>query len=393
MISAPKIAVLDTFRKFTVVVIGVLSVIVSISWSAPNIVNYQGRLTTATGTPVADSARGITFTVYSDSVLGSSLWSETATVATINGQFTHLLGSVTTIPQTLFSNNQPRWLGLSVGGEELSPRTRLAAVPYALSSSQLSARDSRDSLVIVTSADSQSLEIRNDQGKLSLHLKGALFGAITLFDKTSKAAIVLRADTTGDKAAVLPDSSISSKELLDEPAITVDFGVDLVSLPTSTMTDLVTIEITTPADGFIILHGKCYVLLSGTTGANSAIIQIDTDSGGSSQFPWYSQVGLSGYVNTGTNYFPVYTTRAYYADKGTYEFRMEGRANNFSPAVAASWDHVLTAIYYPSSMDAVAATVSNPTGFMSAVPLRVDTLRPNAAPQYKVDLREQLKKK
>ncbi|MEK7775546.1 MAG: hypothetical protein AAB305_06645, partial [Candidatus Zixiibacteriota bacterium] len=135
-----------------------------------------------------------------------------------------------------------------------------------------------------------------------------------------------------------------------------------------------------------------YVLLSGTTGANTAIIQIDTDAGGSSQFPWYAQVGLSGYVNAQTNYFSVYVTRAYYADQGTYEFRMEGRANNFAPASASSWDHVLTAIFYPSAMDAVAATVTNPAGYLNAMPLQVDTLRRGGVQQFKVDLRDNLRK-
>jgi hypothetical protein len=382
------------YRQLTLaMVLAIACISAPRAFGTPNLINYQGRLTTSTGTAVVDSTWTVTFAVYGDPVSGSSLWNESATVATVNGQFTHLLGSVTTIPPTLFTSAQPRWLALTVSGEELLPRTRLASVPYARTSGSLAVHDSRDSLVIVTSADTQSVELRNDQGKPAVRLNGTLFGAITLFDESGKVGITLRADTTGDKAVVLPDSSISSQEMLDEPAIAVNFGVDLVPLSTLTMTDLVTVEITTPADGFLILHGKCYVLLSGTTGANTAIIQIDTDPGGSSQFPWYSQVGLSGYVNTQTNYFPVYTTRAYFAEKGTYEFRMEGRANNFSPASAASWDHVVTAIFYPTAMDAVAATVSSPAGFTNAVPLHVDTLRPNIAPVFKVDLRDKLREK
>lgn len=382
-----------THRVYVAVLAAIISMCASTTSGVPNLINYHGRLTTSNGEAVVDSSWTVEFGIYADSVMGSSLWSESATVATMNGQFTHLLGSVAALPPALFASGQSRWLALTVRGEVLSPRTLLAAVPYARASAHLAVQDSLDSLVIVTSADSQSLEIRNDQGMPAIKLTGTLFGAITLFDEKGKVGITFRADTTGDKSAELPDSSVSSREMLDEPAIAVNFGVDLVPLSTLAMTDLVTLEITTPADGFLILHGKCYVLLSGTTGPNTAIVQIDTDPGGSSQFPWYTQVGLSGYVNTQTSYFPVYTTRAYYADKGTYEFRMEGRANNFSPATAASWDHVLTAVFYPTAMDAVNATVSNPAGFMNAAPMKVDTLRPNVAPQFKVDLREKLEKK
>jgi len=180
---------------------------------------------------------------------------------------------------------------------------------------------------------------------------------------------------------------VNSSEILDEPGIAGYTNADQVELSTGEMADLVGIEITTPTDGYIILYGKCYLMLSGTTGANSARIQIDEIEGGVSQYPFYSQAGLSGYVNTGTNYFPINVTRTYYRQAGTYEFRLEGRVMISPPAIAQSWDHQLTAIFYPSSYGWVGGFTADPAGFPSAIPVRSDSAeRPDKG--YEVDLRD-----
>ncbi|HOZ09087.1 MAG TPA: hypothetical protein PKW75_12455, partial [candidate division Zixibacteria bacterium] len=109
------------------------------------------------------------------------------------------------------------------------------------------------------------------------------------------------------------------------------------------------VEITIPYDGLIVLYGKCYAVLSGTTGPNGAQVQIDAVEGGLPIFPYYTQAGLSGFVNTGANYFPAVVTRTYYKEAGTYEFRLEAKATQPSPALAQTWDHVLTALYFPTA--------------------------------------------
>jgi hypothetical protein len=156
------------------------------------------------------------------------------------------------------------------------------------------------------------------------------------------------------------------------------------------MTDLVTVEITTPADGYILLHGKCYLLLSGTTGPNNALVQIDDDEGGPSEFPYYTVAGLGGYTTTGTSYFPIYVTRIFFAPAGTYTFRMEGRASFPPPAEAKSWDHYLTAVYYPTGYDAVKSLVADASGFAKTA--RVTVLNRTDSREngeyYEVDLRE-----
>ncbi|NOZ09034.1 MAG: hypothetical protein GXO91_09225 [FCB group bacterium] len=75
----------------------------------------------------------LTFGIYAAESGGSALWTETQTsVSVVDGLFHVLLGSVTPLPESLF-DSPDRWLGIAVNGdEEMSPRTRLASVPFAL---------------------------------------------------------------------------------------------------------------------------------------------------------------------------------------------------------------------------------------------------------------------
>ena len=318
--------------------------------AAPDLISYQGRLTDSTGVNVADSTYDIVLTIHTDSVGGSLLWQESATVVTQDGLFSHLLGSVSTINQSLFQEYDRLFLGISVGGETPLPRIRLTSVPYAKTAGNLNVEGTGDEVAIKTVASSHQLTIYGFTGQPSITLKGGIIG---------------------DNAVVLPDSSISSAEILDEPGIVVEANAALIPLSTISMTDLATVDITIPNDGYIVLHGKCYLLLSGTTGANSAHVQIDENAGGSSLFPYYTVAGLAGYVNTGTNYFPVYATRTYFKQAGTYSFRMEGRAVDPSPAVAKTWDHIFTAVYYPTGYGAVKSISMEPDNRAPSLPITI----------------------
>ena len=64
---------------------------------APQLLNYQGRLTDAGGNP-----RNGTFAMSFAILGGLSAWSENQTVAVSNGFFSVLLGSVTPFPADLF---------------------------------------------------------------------------------------------------------------------------------------------------------------------------------------------------------------------------------------------------------------------------------------------------
>lgn len=101
------------------------------SGATPSLVNYQGRLTNASGSAVPDNAYAVTLAIYAVPSGGSPLWSENKVVATTGGLFSVVLGSTTPISQSIF-NGTTRYLGIKVGLDpELTPRTAMVTVPYA----------------------------------------------------------------------------------------------------------------------------------------------------------------------------------------------------------------------------------------------------------------------
>jgi hypothetical protein len=96
----------------------------------PHVINYQGQLTDNSGEPL-DTTVSLTFAIYDDSTDGSSLWSEPhAAVEVEAGIFSVILGETVAINDSVFSGEN-RWLEINVGGEIITPRTRLTSVPYS----------------------------------------------------------------------------------------------------------------------------------------------------------------------------------------------------------------------------------------------------------------------
>ncbi len=334
-------------------------------------ISYQGRLTTPGGTPVADNTYPATFRIFSDSVGGSVVWSESVSIQTTGGLFSHILGGTATLPPSVFGNDGSLFLEVTVDGEIVGPRTRLVSAARAVVANHLRVTDSFNRVVGRTYSDSGGvMELLNDAGDPSIAMRGGRLG---------------------DSAVVLPDSSINADEILDEPGITSSKNTQLVDLSDAVMTDLAVVEIKIPSDGYIVLYGKCYALLSGTTGPNGAHVQIDTDEEGTSLFPYYTHAGLSGYVNTGTNYFPMFVTRVYFCEAGIHEFRLEGRATHPLPALAQTWDHILTAVYYPSSYGWVSQIAPLPGNNPTAIPIEIDDPRQpeRTGTVYDMDLRHE----
>ncbi len=98
----------------------------------PQLVNYQGQLTSPTGTPL-DTTVTILIRLFEVSSGGTAVWSEThPTVSVVDGLFKVELGSVVALPDSVFAASG-LWLELKVGADSpLSPRSPLLSVPYAL---------------------------------------------------------------------------------------------------------------------------------------------------------------------------------------------------------------------------------------------------------------------
>jgi hypothetical protein len=74
----------------------------------------------------------MTFKLYTDSLAGSLLWTETRpSIVVTDGLFNVRLGQVTTLGDAVFNNAQI-WLGITVGNNsEMAPRSRIVSVSYA----------------------------------------------------------------------------------------------------------------------------------------------------------------------------------------------------------------------------------------------------------------------
>ncbi len=99
--------------------------------SVPGTLSYQGVLTDGAGAHVPDGDYAVTFSLYDAATGGAPLWTETQPAVTVaSGLFSVLLGSSTPIALAF---DQPYYLGITVGAsEELTPRTALSSVPYAM---------------------------------------------------------------------------------------------------------------------------------------------------------------------------------------------------------------------------------------------------------------------
>ncbi|RLC77495.1 MAG: hypothetical protein DRJ03_26765 [Chloroflexi bacterium] len=113
---------------------GVLASTMAATSSNFTTINYQGRLMDSGGNPINNIDQGLdlTFSLYDAESGGSAVWTEThAGVPISDGLFNVRLGSISALSTDLLAGD--RWLGVQVGTDpEMSPREKLAAVPYAM---------------------------------------------------------------------------------------------------------------------------------------------------------------------------------------------------------------------------------------------------------------------
>ncbi|MBK8128135.1 MAG: hypothetical protein IPK53_04075 [bacterium] len=104
-------------------------VIAACAIANPLEINYQGQLTSPTGTPL-DTTVAITFTIYNAVSGGTSLWTEThPAVSVADGLFNVRLGSIVGLNDYF---GAPRWIGIAVGSDtEMSPRETFSSVAHA----------------------------------------------------------------------------------------------------------------------------------------------------------------------------------------------------------------------------------------------------------------------
>jgi len=123
----------------------------------PRIFTYQGRVLNTNGVPVSDATVDIAFELYDSLEDGTCLWTNSSatclsatarTVTLTDGLFSENLGvvgdSYAAIEATVFGDDASVYLQVTIEGEILEPRKRMAAVPYALNSDTLDGIGSSD---------------------------------------------------------------------------------------------------------------------------------------------------------------------------------------------------------------------------------------------------------
>lgn len=98
--------------------------------AVPTQIPYSGQLSES-GTPV-NGTRDLTMRIYDVPTGGAALYTESFTVTQVTNGVFHVMLSP---PDTVWTGAD-RWLGVSVnGGSELTPRTKIGSVPYAVRAS------------------------------------------------------------------------------------------------------------------------------------------------------------------------------------------------------------------------------------------------------------------
>lgn len=131
-------------RRFRTTIVLALATLLSVSicsaqqaptTAVPHLIRYSGTLKGADGGALPSSAAvGVTFSIYEQQDGGAPVWMETQNVTPDgNGQYNVVLGSATAtgLPDDLFSQQEQRWLGVKVQGQEEQARVLLVSVPYA----------------------------------------------------------------------------------------------------------------------------------------------------------------------------------------------------------------------------------------------------------------------
>lgn len=139
--------------------------------SVPHLINYQGKLTNASGQPL-NGAYNVTFRFYDAETAGNLLWQETHSgVIVEKGLFSVLLGSVASLGVPF---DRPYFLEIKVGEEVMTPRQRITSAGYALraekaeDAEKFAARPASD---YVLASDVTSIPTANKAVKLDANAK------------------------------------------------------------------------------------------------------------------------------------------------------------------------------------------------------------------------------
>ncbi|HEY6172074.1 MAG TPA: hypothetical protein VIX80_07445, partial [Candidatus Kapabacteria bacterium] len=135
--------------------------------------SLQGRLTSTTGTPIADGAHTLVVRVYAEGS-SSAVFTETQSITTVGGLFDAMIGGTGDGGVTFNVNaNTDYEIGITVDGEsELSPRIQLGSSINSLTADLAANANAVGGFGVSTvdSAQANTLLVLNSQGRISTSL-------------------------------------------------------------------------------------------------------------------------------------------------------------------------------------------------------------------------------
>jgi hypothetical protein len=111
-----------------------LSIATASTFAQSKKISLQGFLKDANGKAVADGSQNITFKLYTVATGGTAAWTDDQTLNVYGGVYSTHLGSVANPVDNLSWGSETYFVGVTVQGTELTPRTELTFAPYSLGS-------------------------------------------------------------------------------------------------------------------------------------------------------------------------------------------------------------------------------------------------------------------
>ncbi|MDP3025211.1 MAG: hypothetical protein Q8O10_06720 [candidate division Zixibacteria bacterium] len=325
--------------KCFLIVAGLLLVLFSYSSAqVPQLINYQGKLTKASGAPL-DTTISMVFSIYADSAGTILKWTETqGAVVVEKGIFNVLLGNLNPIPDTVFNGNI-RYLGVKVGVDpEITPRKPMVSVPYAYRSA--------------TGAGDNDWTINGD---IIYHLNGNVGIGTTV----PSGRLHVADATGGNSSVILPNGSISAAEILDEPGVASNANSDGVAITSTALAIILSRTITAPAAGFVLVLGTTQFEVSHTTGT-SDLYNIGV-SGSSTALPANQDLFTSviAALPTGIYQKVVSPHGLFVVSAGANTFYLLGEKVASTSVNATAFDSQLTLVFFPTAYGTVVGTFQN----------------------------------
>ncbi|MBD3376518.1 hypothetical protein GF406_15895 [candidate division KSB1 bacterium] len=173
----------------------------------PQMIDYQGYLTTSTGTPLTGTQE-VVLSIWDHETEGNRLWQEAHTVKIEKGYFNVELGSVVPFPPQLF-NEAMRFLQISVGEENLKPRKRISSVAYSLSAGDANSLGGIEASAFYSKSQSNDSEKNNiDASKL-----GGVKATSYLTKTQLEANYVVRGAPSSINSNMIADGSIQPQDI------------------------------------------------------------------------------------------------------------------------------------------------------------------------------------